>query len=92
MLARQINYINGEAIGLNQTASVLNIMGNYPKALEFFLEALKKGEALGNPLRIGASLVNIGSVYYYQGDYRLAINYSLEAKKLFESSNNKPII
>lgn len=91
-LARQINYINGEAIGLNQTASVLNITGNYPKALEFFLEALKKGEALGNPLRIGASLVNIGSVYYYQGDYRLAINYSLEAKKLFESSDNKPIL
>jgi tetratricopeptide (TPR) repeat protein len=71
---------------------VLNIIGNYPRALEFFLEALKKGEAIGNPLRIGASLVNIGSVYYYQGDYRLAINYSLEAKELFESSDNKPIL
>jgi hypothetical protein len=41
-LARQINYTNGEAIGLNQTASVFNITGNYPRALEFFLEALKK--------------------------------------------------
>ena len=48
-LARQINYINGEAIGLNQTASVFNITGNYPKALELFLEALKKGEAIHNP-------------------------------------------
>ncbi len=35
-LARRINYTNGEAIGLNQTASVFNITGNYPKALEFF--------------------------------------------------------
>ena len=89
-LARQINYTNGEAIGLNQTASVFNITGNYPRALEFFLEALKKSEAIGNPLRIGASLVNIGSVYYYQGDHRLAINYTLKAKELFERSGNKP--
>lgn len=89
-LARQINYTNGEAIGLNQTASVFNITGNYPKALEFFLEALKKGEAIRNPLRIGASLVNIGSVYFYQGDHRLAINYTLKAKEIFESSHNEP--
>ena len=77
-LAKQINYINGEAIGLNQTASVFNITGNYPKALELFLEALKKGEEIGNPLRIGASLVNIGSVYYYQGDYRIYTQQAYE--------------
>jgi tetratricopeptide (TPR) repeat protein len=91
-LARQINYINGEAIGLNQTASVFNITGNYPKALEFFLEALKKGEAIGNPVRIGAALLNIGSVYFYQGDHRLAINYTLKAKDLFERSGNRHIL
>ena len=64
-LAQQINFTDGEAIGLNQIASVFNITGNYPKALELFLQALKKGEEIKNPLRIGASLVNIGSVYYY---------------------------
>ncbi len=91
-LAQQINFTDGEAIGLNQIASVFNITGNYPKALELFLQALKKGEEIKNPLRIGASLVNIGSVYYYQGDYRLAIAYTLKAKDIFEKSGNRKIL
>lgn len=87
-LAKKINYINGEAIGLNQTASVFNITGNYPKALEYFLEALKKGESINSPVRIGSALLNIGSVYFYQGDHRLAINYTQQARLIFEESGD----
>lgn len=91
-LAQKTGFAEGEIIGLNQTASIFNITGNYPAALHYFLEALKKAEAIQNRHRMGASLLNIGSVYYYQGDYQTAIIYSLEARKIFDSLHEPAMI
>lgn len=91
-LAKKIRFINGEIVGLNQMASVYNITGNYPKALELFLEALQKSEIIKNVEKTGISLLNIGSVYYYQGDFKTAVIYTLQAKDLFERLHNTPII
>lgn len=83
-LARNAGFIEGEIIGLDQTASIFNIIGNYPRALHYFLEALQKAEASNNRRRNAISMLNIGSVYYYQGDYPTAIRYSLEAKEILD--------
>ena len=54
-------------------------IGNYPKALEYLLESLKKSEAINEESAIATELGNIGIVYASQGDHRQSIDYNLRA-------------
>jgi tetratricopeptide (TPR) repeat protein len=85
--SKQIKFKKGEANGLGLTANVFHITGNYPKALELYLEALKKSEEIKWYYGIGGNLTNIASLYDYQGDYQQALNYALKAKEIAESQN-----
>ncbi|MEJ7681401.1 MAG: tetratricopeptide repeat protein [Segetibacter sp.] len=48
LLAKKTGFAKGEAESLNRIATVFAGIGNYPKALQLFLEALKKAEATGD--------------------------------------------
>ena len=55
---------------------------DFPKALESFLEALKRYEAKGNKKGIEAVTGNIGNIYENQGKYQQSLEYHLKALKI----------
>ena len=87
-LSRRIAFIKGEAVSLNRIGTAFSGLGNYPKALESFLQALKINEKINNLDGMDRNLGNIGGIYNEQGDYRLALDYYLKATALAEKINN----
>jgi signal transduction histidine kinase len=91
-LSKKAGFIRGEAASLNNIAFVFLNTGNYPKALEAYLEALKKYEAIQNKRGMAAVLGNISNVYSEQGDERKSINYTFKALAIAKSINNQPSV
>src|SRR5688572_6665786 len=79
-LARRISFAKGEAESLNRVGNAFYTSGNYPKALEAFLQALKINDKLNNLHGLFRNYNNIGVLYNAQGDYRQALDYSFKAK------------
>lgn len=90
-LSRKIHYTEGEIFALVNTSSGFTLSGNYAKALENSLEALKKSEAINKEQLLANSYFNISLVYSVQEDHRTSIPYGLKAlevyKKLQDSLN-----
>jgi len=40
-ISKRIGFIKGEAASLNRIGNAFEVLGNYPKAMEVFLQALK---------------------------------------------------
>lgn len=91
-LARKASYVSGEARSLSGIASIFRITGNYPKALQLHLEALKKAEAIGDERTASTIMLSIGIDYEYLGDYRQAVNYTLKVLAIGERLREKPRI
>jgi len=77
-LSKKAAYAPGEVRSLSGIASIFRITGNYPKALQLHLEALKKAEAIPDERTASTILLSIAIDYEYLGDYRQAINYTLK--------------
>ncbi|WP_411274427.1 tetratricopeptide repeat protein [Daejeonella sp.] len=88
-LSRRIGFIKGEAVSLNRIGNAFNGFGNYPKAMESFLKALKINEKIKNTDGIQRNLNNIGVVHLSQEDYQRALAYLFKSKELAEKNNNK---
>lgn len=82
-LAISIEFDKGEAQSLNFIGSILNSIGNYPKALEFHLDALKKAEKLRNDRLIYSTYNNIARVSTERSDFKTALDYYFKAKDGF---------
>ena len=82
LLSKKEGYTKGEAASLNRIGNVFLTTGNYPKALEAFLQSLKKSESIGDKGQIAVVTGNIGNVYSAQGDYRQALNYTFKSLAL----------
>jgi len=63
--------------------------GNYSKALEYDLEALKIGEELGDKKIIASALNNIGLVYSSKNNYPEALSYYLRSLKIKEEIGDR---
>jgi C4-dicarboxylate-specific signal transduction histidine kinase len=81
-ISKKAGFTKGEAQSLNQIGNVFITTGNYPKALEAFLQSLKKSESIGDKGQIAVVTGNIGNVYSAQGDYRQALNYMFKSLAL----------
>src|SRR5258706_540812 len=66
-----------------------HIKGDYLKALDYYLKALKIDEELSNKTGIVKELNNIGIVYWNQSDYPKALDYYLKALKIVEKLGDK---
>jgi signal transduction histidine kinase len=82
LLSKKEGYTKGEALSLNIIGGVFLTTGNYPKALEAYLQSLKKSESIGDKVAIAKATGNIGTVYTSQGDYRQSLNYTFKALAL----------
>jgi len=89
-LSKKAVYASGEVKSLSGIASIFRITGNYPKALQLHLEALKKAEAIPDERTASTILLSIAIDYEYLGDYRQAVNYTLKVlaigKRLHEEA------
>ncbi|MCS6808198.1 MAG: adenylate/guanylate cyclase domain-containing protein [Bacteroidota bacterium] len=72
------------AASLNVLGIAYRNIGNYPKALEIFFEALTAAEQAYNRRERGYALNNIGDVYRLQGNYEWALEYITQARTIFQ--------
>jgi tetratricopeptide (TPR) repeat protein len=63
--------------------------GDYPKALDFFIKALKISEEEGNKTMVAQWLGNIGIIYYEQQNYAKALEFYFRAMKISEDLNDQ---
>lgn len=89
ILARNTNFAKGEALSLSRIAVVFWITGNYPKALQLSLEALKKAEAAKDQRLILKIISNLGGTYSTQGDYPQALTYLRKCLTLAKSQKDE---
>ncbi len=86
-LARQIHYLEGESRSLGIIANAFIKIGNYPKALEYYLQKLKIEEKRHNARNLASVILNIGIVYVYQEEYRNALVYYYKADAIIKKNN-----
>jgi tetratricopeptide (TPR) repeat protein len=61
----------------------------YAKALDIYQLAEKISEQIGDKEGVATARLNIGSVYFFQGNYELALEHYRKGETLFLSLNNR---
>jgi signal transduction histidine kinase len=85
-MARNKKFIKGESWSLNEMAFAFNNLGNFPKALEYYLEQLKIEETRGYPDNIAGIYLNIALLYNSAKDYDKAIFYAKKADSIINTN------
>jgi signal transduction histidine kinase/tetratricopeptide (TPR) repeat protein len=75
-LARKISFLRGELFCLRVTGNVFTNTGNYPRALEVYLQTLKISEKTNDAPGIVVSMSSLADIYFYEGDLKRSIDYS----------------
>lgn len=88
-LSYQSSLQNKDSVSLSKALNSLGIsnqfyLGNYQKAIEYYLEAIAINKALNRTAGLGNNYYNLSGSYYSLGNTVLAIRYQLEALKQFE--------
>jgi diguanylate cyclase (GGDEF)-like protein len=83
-LARRLDDRAAEAAATYVLADAARVQGDHRMALERFQAARGLFAALGNQPELGRSLRRIGDLYYFLGEYELALQRYLEALQHFE--------
>jgi signal transduction histidine kinase len=88
-LAQKINDLRGEAYCTNALGNVYFGVGDYPKALEMYLQSLQMKERLKNQEQaIAVTYFNIANVYTEQEDYPHALYYLFKTKQVDENAKD----
>lgn len=82
--ALKIGFNKGVAEANDNIGIIYGQLGDYPKALQYFFDALKIYQGTGNKKGIARNTGNIGIVYRLQGDYPNALNYFFKALKIYQ--------
>ncbi|MFN7997034.1 MAG: CHAT domain-containing protein [Bryobacteraceae bacterium] len=91
VLYRRAHNVRGEAIALGYVGYCYKELGEFPKALEYLLQALRIKERLGDRPEQGKTLVNLGLVYWKTGNYTDAMRVSEQALAIGRSTANRQI-
>ncbi|HMJ47519.1 MAG TPA: hypothetical protein VK498_09325, partial [Ferruginibacter sp.] len=86
-LARKIKFTEGESRALGILANSFLKIGNYPRALEFYLSKLKIEENRNSPRNLASVTMNIGIVHVYQEEYRVALPFYYKADSIIRVNN-----
>jgi tetratricopeptide (TPR) repeat protein len=90
-LSEKNDFLTGESWALNQMAGAFNRLGNYPKALEYYIEQLKIEEKRTDPETIASIYMNIALVYNSEKDPDKALFYAYKADSIVKR-NNLPVL
>ncbi|MBO9660565.1 MAG: tetratricopeptide repeat protein [Chitinophagaceae bacterium] len=77
-ISEKLKFTRGESNGLRMLGNLFRLSGNYPRAIELNLAALKKTEESGDERRSGWVYHSLGSLYAYMGDYSKSTAYTLK--------------
>ncbi|MDB5000855.1 MAG: multi-sensor signal transduction histidine kinase [Mucilaginibacter sp.] len=91
-LAQQIKYAKGEMACTNALENVYFNIGEYPKALEKYLQYLEMKEKAKDGGNIAIAYFNLANVYTETNDYRHALMYLMKAKKADERAKDTAAI
>jgi two-component system NtrC family sensor kinase len=86
-MSKKIKFIKGESWALNSMATAFNSIGNFPKALEYYIEQLKIEEKRGYPDNIAGIYLDIALLYDNAKDYGKAIVYAKKADSIIIANN-----
>ncbi|MEO6550092.1 MAG: tetratricopeptide repeat protein [Ferruginibacter sp.] len=86
-MAKNNNFIKGESWALNQMAVAFGSIGNFPRALEYYIEQLKIEEKRGYADNIAGIYLNIALLYSNSRDYEKAIIYARKANEIITANN-----
>jgi tetratricopeptide (TPR) repeat protein len=86
LISRKIKFEKGESWALNQMASAFNKMGNYPRALEYYIKQLKIEEKWNNPEYLANIEMSIATVYQLQKEHKNALIYALKADSIINKN------
>lgn len=92
ILARKIKYEKGEARCLRLIGVIMGETGNYPKSLEFLLQALKISETINDSEEIAHCNIDIGNNYDEQGDLEQSLFYYYKARPVYEAIHNDRLL
>jgi tetratricopeptide (TPR) repeat protein len=81
-LNRQLRISRGVIDACNTLATIQRHTGNYPAALNYFLQGLHVADSVKDKEYEPVILSNIGNLYYFEKDYEKALQYQLKAKKM----------
>jgi serine phosphatase RsbU (regulator of sigma subunit) len=88
-LSEYLGYEEGTGKALNNYGVYHKNLGEYDKALDFYLQALKVEEALDNDDRIAFAYSNIGTIYTIKKEYDRALESFENALEIFEKIGNE---
>src|SRR5688572_13360804 len=86
-LSKKTDFTRGKNSSLGQMAKALNRMGNYDKALEFYLQQLELLEQQSDPEDIASAYISIAMVYNSQKDFQHALHYAYKADSMARANN-----
>jgi len=84
--SKKKKFIKGESWALNQMATAFNRIGNFPNALEYYIEQLKIEEKRGYDDNIAGNYLDIALVYNNSKDYDMAIVYAKKADSIINEN------
>lgn len=89
---KRIGAFKERAECLNNSAVILNTMGNNLEAINNYHEAISIYEDLNDSLGKGYAFNNVSRLYRQQGDYGQALEYVHQSLKISESTNDKSLL
>ncbi len=89
ILANNLNYGYGKAGSILLTGTYYRYKSDYPRAIEYFQEALKIYKENGAETEIAQCLTNIGLMYWKQGNYSQALENYEKALLINKRNNNR---
>jgi len=91
-LAEKTKFQKYQAAAFNTIGNAYSNKGEYSKALDYYLMALKIRKELKDNHGIGPIYANMGNIYYLKADYPKALDYYLKGLKIAEASGDKRIM
>ncbi|MEJ7611872.1 MAG: hypothetical protein WKF88_11910 [Ferruginibacter sp.] len=89
--SQRIKYTEGESRSIGQMANGFLSMGNYPRALEYYIKKLKLEEKRNNPYNLASVTMNIGIVNVYREEYETALYYLYRADSIITKNEIKDL-
>lgn len=75
LLAKKINYEEGQSRALGVLSNSFRKIGNYPRALDLNIQKLQLEEKRKIPRNLASVLMNIAVIYVMQEEYEKALDY-----------------
>lgn len=85
-MSAKLKYADGISRAANGIGNVYMLIGNYPKALEYFIQKLKIEEMRNNPDKLAVVLMNIAGVYHMQQEEEKALEYQTKADSIIDAA------